>query len=825
MGTSQLIGQVVEQLQRAGWDSADLILEPLVSHSGRSSRPDLVLLFKGYPLAVVEIRHELTALTDLESQFLVAVEALGVQYLFATDGREIVQSFKNVSVFRRVARWPRPEELWTSLNGQISPDDPRLASTPGSVANVRPHVAAAVARILDAVWQRQQQILVAMATGTGKTVVLREVISRLLESRRAHRILCVAERRHSIEHLKHFLAEAIGLRFWIEEPPRHPSSASVQLATGRFFEMPWDVPRLKMFPSDAFDFVIFAEISRWEGHRPLAEHFSAATKIGFTTNDEIPIRQYFGEAIFSYSIEAAVRDEEVQTPDGYVQARLGDFVEISAGRSAAFSRDFVENADEALLVRGADIQPSAAGLHTAEMPRIWLLHQHRQQVILRPGDIVMAAVGFTTSQRITLIRPDAPPRMVAASSVIRLRPREGVDPQTIVKALCSGTSRIALERTLPSLRGATRITTADLEGLRIFLPPLEKAKSAPSTGEIQAEPQSPGNDLGVAAVALRELRDVILPKLSHSVSRSDGDPDLQLMAEQLRKLAHSLAPPSLAERIIEMYPTPIALTYRRYHDARFNVFEQVLTLRDLFESVAFFVYNVMLADALRRLEPSVYYVEKKEVRRAYGDFSLPPRMDFIDAIAEKARTRSGDELFVPELAKSPVTGIIKALQREFRNVLSHTMAGSESQKKKVLERFAPRVEELLANMEFLSRYQLARIDSFHWQGDRLFRRVEVLQGVAIEIREERVLDGLTPTKAPRDHLVLLDEDDRVLDLHPLYQFLCGPQTHDQRHLCLFKRRSGLELHGESLFGAFEVILDGAQDFEDLRKRLEKEHPP
>ena len=87
MGTSQLIGQVVEQLQRAGWDSADLILEPLVSHSGRSSRPDLVLLFKGYPLAVVAIRHELTALSNLESQLHVAVDALGVHYLFATDGR------------------------------------------------------------------------------------------------------------------------------------------------------------------------------------------------------------------------------------------------------------------------------------------------------------------------------------------------------------------------------------------------------------------------------------------------------------------------------------------------------------------------------------------------------------------------------------------------------------------------------------------------------------------------------------------------------------------------------------------------------------------
>jgi len=844
MTTSTIVEQIIEQLQQAGWALADIIKEPLISHAGRASRPDLVLLFHGYPLAVVEIKRVLTALPNHVSQVQAALDALGVHLVFATDGRDIIKLSKHSSEPQRTTRWPRPEELWTSLYGQLGPEDPRLASLPGSALSPRPHTAAAIARVLDAVVQGKPRILVAMAAGTGKSTVICEVISRLLTAGRARRVLCISEHRVVVAQLAHRFQQSLANRYPIESPPKHPSHASVQVGTARFIETPREAPRLGSFPADTFDFVILVDIPTWESRRAIAEHFAAATIIGFTTNPATEIREHLGEAVFSYSIDDAVSDEEIQTPEGYAPVRLGELVEISAGSSAVVSREEIENAAEGLLLRGADIVPFGGGLQTTGIQRVWLLRQHRQASTIRPNDIVLAAVGFTTSRRIALVPEGAPSTMVAASSVLRLRPRPGVDPRPIVEFLRSGMAGIALERAVSSLRSTTRVSAADLEGLRIFLPALAKAKptslitqapalAAAEAAEAPEPPQTPeapppiGSSLGVAAVALRELREVILPKLSQSVGSSDAeaDPHLPLIAEQLRKLAHSLSPPTLAEQVMETYPTPIALAYRRYHDARFDVFEQVLRLRDLFESATFFVFNVALADAFRRLDPKAYYVEKNDSRRAYDNFSIPPRMSFIEAITEKAKARSVDDLFMAELATSSVCGVVRELQSEFRNVLSHTMAGSESQQKKVLERFSPRVNELLASLSFLSRYQLVRIDSFHWKGERFYRRIEVLQGVALEIREEYVPDGAMPTKAPRDHLVLLDEDDRVLDLHPLYQFVATPQTHDQRHLCLFKRRSGAGLRGESLFGAFELDLDGAQEFEVLRKRLEKENTP
>jgi hypothetical protein len=59
------------------------------------------------------------------------------------------------------------------------------------------------------------------------------------------------------------------------------------------------------------------------------------------------------------------------------------------------------------------------------------------------------------------------------------------------------------------------------------------------------------------------------------------------------------------------YPTPIALAYRRFYDSRFNIYEQTLRLRDLFESASFFVYNLVLSDVLRRLDPKQFYIEER----------------------------------------------------------------------------------------------------------------------------------------------------------------------------------------------------------------------
>jgi len=80
---------------------------------------------------------------------------------------------------------------------------------------------------------------------------------------------------------------------------------------------------------------------------------------------------------------------------------------------------------------------------------------------------------------------------------------------------------------------------------------------------------------------------------------------------------------------VAFYPTPIAMPYRRFIDAKFNVYEQVLRLRDVYESIVHFLYNVMLADAFHRLDAKKYFVQDAGARRAYNGFSMSSRLDFI----------------------------------------------------------------------------------------------------------------------------------------------------------------------------------------------------
>src|SRR5207253_2977199 len=165
---------------------------------------------------------------------------------------------------------------------------------------------------------------------------------------------------------------------------------------------------------------------------------------------------------------------------------------------------------------------------------------------------------------------------------------------------------------------------------------------------------------------------------------ADGETQSALLqaATELKSLAENLVEPSLEDRVLNAYPMPIALAYRRFRDSRFNVYEQVLRLRDLFEATSFLVYNVVLADSLRRLSPEKYFIADAGARRSYNNFSMAMRLGFVDAIINIAnQAKSQNDLFMPELSGINFVKIAKQLQAEFRNRISHTATATEGQQR------------------------------------------------------------------------------------------------------------------------------------------------
>lgn len=63
--------------------------------------------------------------------------------------------------------------------------------------------------------------------------------------------------------------------------------------------------------------------------------------------------------------------------------------------------------------------------------------------------------------------------------------------------------------------------------------------------------------------------------MEEEVTETQTDPDLTEVSLTLRELASTLVPPTLEERVLLNYPTPIALPYRRFLDSRFSIHEKV----------------------------------------------------------------------------------------------------------------------------------------------------------------------------------------------------------------------------------------------------------
>ncbi|MHB8886997.1 MAG: type I restriction-modification system endonuclease [Methylovirgula sp.] len=128
----------------------------------------------------------------------------GVPFLFATNGRPYVKQMLTKSgIWFRDAR--RESDLPTALSDWFSPQDLKdrlaqntdaagLAAEPFDYAGLWPYQQEAVKAIENAVHHGQREILVAMATGTGKTRTCIALMYRLLKHKRFRRILFLVDR-------------------------------------------------------------------------------------------------------------------------------------------------------------------------------------------------------------------------------------------------------------------------------------------------------------------------------------------------------------------------------------------------------------------------------------------------------------------------------------------------------------------------------------------------------------------------------------------------------------------------------------------------------
>lgn len=195
----------------------------------------------------------------------------------------------------------------------------------------------AVNRTLEAIAKQQTRILIAMATGTGKTYTAFQLVWRLIESGTKKKVLYLADRNNLVDqsiqqdfkplekviHKINFQKEDkskisayqvyFALYQQLDSAKRHgeddeETEEEIELEVSKYKEY---------FDPDFFDLIIVDEChrgsakadSRW---RKILEYFNGATQIGMTATPKetkyVSNIDYFGEPVYSYSLKQGIED-------------------------------------------------------------------------------------------------------------------------------------------------------------------------------------------------------------------------------------------------------------------------------------------------------------------------------------------------------------------------------------------------------------------------------------------------------------------------------------------------------------------------------------
>lgn len=809
--------RVRSQLGEAGWNPEDILEEQSISQNGNRFRIDVVLLYNLYPLAAIEIKNSLAALSDATSQIIRNAEAINVPFAFATDGNKIID-VKLDGTYKMQDKFPTPSELLLLLGREWTDKDPRLFP-PFHDFNVKPrlHHVQAISRCVESIINGDKRALVSLTPGSGSAYVSFQIAWKLIQSGYCKRMLFLSSRREIVKYMAKIF-EPFNENLCILDGEEIPKIGTVHLDTIQHMIQPRQTPKFEEIPADFYDMILIYDLNNISFSKILFDYFERSVLIAVATRQKYFDKdavEIFGQPIFTYSFESAIANEPIiEVPEGFKSIQLDEIAEIQNGLRT--DRRKTSEIKGTLLVASRDIQNDGnidwSNIYKYELESIG------KKVIptLEAKDILISTFSSGNTIKLGFVSNDFSNHATFSNSLILIRVNPGhANPEDVFEFLRSDVGQMILRREAINA-GATisRISVRNLGKILVLLPKKESNKKGITT------------ELSTLSSAKHQITNDILPLLEkleqNEPNQNEGEnQEIELIAMKLKQLASNLCPPKLSDQLMFDYPTPIALAYKRFHDARFNVYERVLRLRDVFEAASYYIYNIVLADALQRLDPKKYYIKDNGARRAFNGYSLSSRMDLVGEILEISKFEKGQDLFIPELIDSSFVDQAKQLQSDFRNKLSHTATATESQQKKVLSEFEPIVEKMLFDLQFLVNYRLVRITSFYYKNHNLIRRMEVYHGIVPDIEEDELLDEIEFINSDRDHIILLNSDGQILDLHPLYQLIASEETRHENHMCFFKQRKSKEhqLDGESVQGAFPITLEGFDYFESLQLRI------
>jgi type I restriction enzyme R subunit len=338
-------------LTAAGWGQVNgsrvareyMIAPGRILGAGRPQKKlilDYLMLYRNRKLAVIEAKAEDKQLTEGLGQAKQYAEKLGVRFAYSTNGKGFYEVDMQTGAEGEVPALPSPAVLWQRTFAGASVLETELTDVPfesnGGAFGGRYYQDIAVEKVLAAIADGKDRVLLTLATGTGKTFVAFQIVWKLFQSRwtkdgskvRRPRILFLADRNilanQAFNAFGAFPDDAL-VRISpadIAKKGAVPKNGSVFFTIFQTFmsgrdEHGNEAPYFGEYPPDFFDFIVVDECHRggarnessWRG---ILEYFSGAVQLGLTATprrtENVDTYNYFGDPVYSYALKEGIND-------------------------------------------------------------------------------------------------------------------------------------------------------------------------------------------------------------------------------------------------------------------------------------------------------------------------------------------------------------------------------------------------------------------------------------------------------------------------------------------------------------------------------------
>ncbi len=286
------------------------------------------------PIAVVEAKDQTHTASFGMQQAIEYAKMLDVPFAYASNGLEFVEHDFFTGLERTIPmdQFPSKDELVRRYRAEVNggaglnANEQKLIDQP-CYTNVntyppRYYQRIAINRTLNAIAKGQNRILLAMATGTGKTYTAFQIVYRLLKSGMKKKILYLADRNILVDQsIQQDFAPLGNVIEKIKVAGADPATiTSHQVYFALYQQLVGDGGEKhyeRLFKNDFFDLVIVDECHRGSAKddsawREILEYFSSATQIGMTATPKetkyVSNISYFGEPLYTYSLKQGIDD-------------------------------------------------------------------------------------------------------------------------------------------------------------------------------------------------------------------------------------------------------------------------------------------------------------------------------------------------------------------------------------------------------------------------------------------------------------------------------------------------------------------------------------